>query len=107
VDTTLTVMAGNLYRLLARSLKRYEHMTPERIHGHFIDTTGNVHVGEDHVTVNPHPAHLHPGSAPSRLRRDGPSHPVVGWPSPTVHVPLNTIVCQRRSQDDYCSENRG
>jgi transposase len=51
VDTTLTVMAGNLYRLLARSLKRYEHMTPERIHGHFIDTTGNVHVGEDHVTV--------------------------------------------------------
>ena len=52
VDTTLTVIAGNLYRLLARSLKRYEHMTPERIHRHFVDTTGTVHVAEDHVTVD-------------------------------------------------------
>lgn len=51
VDTTLTVIAGNLYRLLARSLKRYEHMTPERIHRHFVDTTGTVHIGDDHVTV--------------------------------------------------------
>jgi len=51
VDTTLTVIAGNLYRLLARSLKRYEHMTPERIHRHFIDTTGAVDVADDHVRV--------------------------------------------------------
>ncbi|HVE46418.1 MAG TPA: hypothetical protein VNA57_06690 [Acidimicrobiales bacterium] len=51
VDTTLTVIAGNLYRLLARSLKRYEHMTPERIHRHFVDTTGTVNVADDHVTV--------------------------------------------------------
>ncbi|MGH8887488.1 MAG: hypothetical protein ACRDYX_20435 [Egibacteraceae bacterium] len=52
VDTTLTVIAGNLYRLLARSLKRYEHMTPERIHGHFVDTTGTLRVAHDHVTVD-------------------------------------------------------
>ncbi|MCA1843400.1 MAG: hypothetical protein LC792_09485, partial [Actinobacteria bacterium] len=32
VDTTLTVIAGSIYRLLARSLKRYEHATPETIH---------------------------------------------------------------------------
>src|SRR6266851_2260720 len=32
VDTTLTVIAGSIYRLLARSLKRYEHATPEIIH---------------------------------------------------------------------------
>ncbi len=51
VDTTLTVIAGNLYRLLARSLKRYEHMTPERIHRHFVDTTGAVDVADDHVRV--------------------------------------------------------
>lgn len=51
LDTTLTVIAGNLYRLLARSLKRYEHMTPERIHDHFIDTTGTLHLSDDHVTV--------------------------------------------------------
>jgi transposase len=51
LDTTLTVIAGNLYRLLARSLKRYEHMTPERIWRHFIDTTGTLDVAEDAVTV--------------------------------------------------------
>jgi len=51
VDTTLTVIAGNLYRLLSRSLKRYENKTPERIHRHFIDTTGVVRVEADHVTV--------------------------------------------------------
>jgi len=51
LDTTLTVIAGNLYRLLARSLKRYEHMTPERIYDHFIDTTGTLHITDDHVTV--------------------------------------------------------
>ncbi len=51
VDTTLTVIAGSLYRLLARSLKRYEHTTPERIYDHFIDTTGTLHVNHDHVTV--------------------------------------------------------
>jgi hypothetical protein len=51
VDTTLTVIAGNLYRLLSRSLKRYENKTPERIHRHFIDTTGILRVDADHVTV--------------------------------------------------------
>jgi transposase len=51
LDTTLSVIAGNLYRLLARSLKRYEHATPERIHDHFIDTTGTLHLNDDHVTV--------------------------------------------------------
>ena len=30
LDTTLTVIAGNLYRLLARRLPRYEHATPDR-----------------------------------------------------------------------------
>ena len=51
LDTTLTVIAGSLFRLVGRSLKRYEHMTPERLYDHFIDTTGTLHVGDDHVTV--------------------------------------------------------
>jgi transposase len=51
VDTTLTVIAGSLCRLLARGLKRYEQVTPERIYNHFIDTTGTVYVHDDHVTV--------------------------------------------------------
>ncbi len=28
-----------------------EHMTPERLHEHFIDTTGSLDVTDDHVTV--------------------------------------------------------
>ena len=51
VDTTLTVIAGSLYRLLARSLKRYEHMTPERLYDHFVDTTGTLHISDHHITV--------------------------------------------------------
>jgi hypothetical protein len=31
LDTTLTVIAGNLYRLLARKLPRYENATPDKI----------------------------------------------------------------------------
>lgn len=51
VDTTLTVIAGNCYRLLARKLPRYETATPERIWRHFIDAAGTVHVHHDHVNV--------------------------------------------------------
>jgi hypothetical protein len=34
LDTTLTVIAGNLHRLLARQLPRYENATPRRRAGH-------------------------------------------------------------------------
>jgi hypothetical protein len=50
-DTTLTVIAGSIYRLLARSLKRYEQATPETIYEQFIDTTGRIDVTEDGATV--------------------------------------------------------
>ncbi len=52
LDTTLSVIAGNCYRLLARKLPRYELATPDRIWRHFIDTTGTVVVSEDHVRVD-------------------------------------------------------
>jgi len=52
VDTTLTVVAGNCYRLLARKLPRYELATPDRLWRHFLDTTGKVVVAEDHVRVD-------------------------------------------------------
>ena len=35
--TTLTVVAGNLYRLLALKLSRYEHATPETLWRDFLD----------------------------------------------------------------------
>jgi transposase len=50
LDTTLTVVAGNLYRLLARKLPRYENATPDKIWRHFLDATGTLHITGDTVT---------------------------------------------------------
>jgi transposase len=52
LDTTLTVIAGNLYRLLARRLPRYEHATPDRLWRHFLDSTGTLHITDDALTVD-------------------------------------------------------
>jgi hypothetical protein len=50
LDTTLTVIAGNLYRLFARDLPRYHTATPDTIWRHFLDNTGTLHVTNDGVT---------------------------------------------------------
>ena len=60
LDTTLTVIAGNLYRLLARRLPRYEHATPDRIWRHFLDSTGTLHITEDALTVDLRVRTYHP-----------------------------------------------
>jgi transposase len=52
LDTTLTVIAGNLYRLLARQLPRYENATPDRIWRHFLNATGSLHITDDTITVD-------------------------------------------------------
>jgi len=50
LDTTLTVVAGNLYRLLALKLSRYEKATPETLWRDFLDATGTLHVTSETVT---------------------------------------------------------
>lgn len=60
LDTTLTVIAGNLYRLLARQLPRYEHATPDRIWRHFLDSTGTLHLSDDALTVDLRVRTYHP-----------------------------------------------
>jgi transposase len=50
LDTTLTVIAGNLYRLLALKLDRYQAATPDRIWRDFLDATGTLHVDDPGVT---------------------------------------------------------
>jgi hypothetical protein len=50
LDTTLTVIAGNLYRLLARRLPRYDAATPDKIWRHFLDATGTLHITTSGVT---------------------------------------------------------
>jgi hypothetical protein len=50
LDTTLTVIAGNLYRLFARDLTRYQTATPDTIWRHFLDDPGTLHVTDRGVT---------------------------------------------------------
>jgi hypothetical protein len=52
VATTLTVIAGNLYRLLAKRLPRYEHATPDRIWRRFLNTTGTLHITNDTIAAD-------------------------------------------------------
>jgi hypothetical protein len=52
LDTTLTVVAGNLYRLFARNLPRYQHTTPDTLWRHFLDDTGTLHITPDAVTAD-------------------------------------------------------
>jgi hypothetical protein len=60
LDTTLTVIAGNLYRLLARQLPRYQRATPDRIWRHFLDSTGTLHITDDALTIDLHLRTYHP-----------------------------------------------
>jgi hypothetical protein len=60
LDTTLTVIAGNLYRLLARRLPRYEHATPDRLWRHFLDSTGTLHLTDDALTLDLRVRTYHP-----------------------------------------------
>ncbi|HEX9538163.1 MAG TPA: hypothetical protein VGA04_08315 [Streptosporangiaceae bacterium] len=60
LDTTLTVVAGNLYRLLALKLSRYQTATPDKIWRDFLDATGTLHIAGDHVTCALHLRSHHP-----------------------------------------------
>jgi transposase len=68
LDTTLTVVAGNLYRLLALKLSRYQRATPETLWRDFLDATGTLHIGPAGVTCalnlrSHHPALIDAGFA--------------------------------------------
>ena len=68
LDTALTVVAGNLYRLLALKLSRYERATPSTLWRDFLDATGTLHIDESGVTCalnlrSHHPALIDAGFA--------------------------------------------
>ncbi len=54
------MVAGNLYRILARTLPRYETATPDKIWRHFLDATGTLNVTNDAITVNLNLRTYHP-----------------------------------------------
>jgi hypothetical protein len=82
----MTVAAGQLYRLLALKLSRYERATPATLWRDFLDATGTLHIDEAGVTcAEParHPPHPHR----RWLRRTRHPHPLVGRPHPPLHPP--------------------
>jgi hypothetical protein len=50
-DLTMTVLAHNLYRMLASQLPGFSHNRATTLHDKFIDNSGDVIVGTDTITV--------------------------------------------------------
>lgn len=82
LDTTLTVVAGNLYRMLARKLPRHE-TTPERIWRHFLDTPGTLQVTDDAVTVDLNLRTYHPVLIDAGFADLNP--PIAWWQGRRLH----------------------
>jgi DNA-binding transcriptional MerR regulator len=50
-DLTVTILAYNLYRLLAKELPRYTHQTAEKLYEKFISNSGKVTISENEIEV--------------------------------------------------------
>jgi transposase len=50
-DLTMTILAYNLYRLLAKELPRYTHQTAEKLYEKFISNSGKVIIGKNEIEV--------------------------------------------------------
>ena len=50
-DLTMTMLAHNLYRMLARNLPGFTHNAATTLYDKFIDNSGNVIVGREEITV--------------------------------------------------------
>ena len=86
LDTTLTVIAGNLYRLLALKLSRYEQATPGTLWRDFLDATGTLHIDEAGVTCalnlrSHHPALIDAGFADLQT-------PIPWWDDRSLQLPI-------------------
>jgi hypothetical protein len=95
LDTTLTVLACNLYRLLALKLPRYENATPDKIWRHFLDATGTLHITSNAVTCA-EPAQPPPRTHRRRLRR--PRAAAVSTPRPTGLVGAGLGAVERQNR---------
>ena len=51
-DMVMTILAHNLYRLLAMEFDRYKHLSDEQIHMKFISNSGCVEIQNDSIIVN-------------------------------------------------------
>jgi hypothetical protein len=51
-DLVMSMLAHNLYRLLATSLDRYCHFSDERIYEKFVQNSGEIEIGETEIRIN-------------------------------------------------------
>jgi predicted DNA-binding protein YlxM (UPF0122 family) len=51
-DLTISILAHNLYRLLAFSLERYRHYTDERIYEMFIANSGEITIEQEQIRID-------------------------------------------------------
>ena len=51
-DLTMSILAHNLYRIYARELERYEHISDIKIYEKFINNSGTVNISEESITVS-------------------------------------------------------
>ena len=87
LDTTLTVVAGNLYRLFARDLTRYQTATPDAVWRHFLDDPGTLHMSDRGVACALNLRSHHRPAHRRRLRRPRNPDPMVEQPIPPIHLP--------------------
>ena len=121
LDTTLTVVAGNLYRLFARNLPRYSRATPDTIWRHFLDDTGTLHITpEASPSTSPCAATTPSSSTPASPTSRSPSPGGTTGPSASASRPADlnqrqdptgkdshTDASRPGPQPDFCTENRG
>ena len=50
-DLTMTILAYNIYRLLAKELPRYTHQTAEKLYEKFISNSGKVAINKNEIEV--------------------------------------------------------
>ena len=51
-DLVMSILAHNLYRLLAMSLYRYHHLSDERIYEKFVQNSGEIQIGETQIRID-------------------------------------------------------
>jgi len=51
-DLVMSILAHNLYRLLALDLDRYQHFSDERIYEKFVNNSGEIVIDETEIRIN-------------------------------------------------------
>jgi hypothetical protein len=51
-DLVMSILAHNLYRLLAMPIDRYQHITDERIYEKFIANSGDIVIEEEQIRID-------------------------------------------------------